>query len=304
MRAHPRVAVVIVNYNSGHYAKTCIKSLLKQEDIALEIIVVDNNSADDSVYQLQQTFSNQIKIIVSAENLGFGRANNLAATQVTSDYLLILNPDTEINHPKAIRHLIDFLNTDLKFGMAGPAIFEAKRANGSGRYVKLRHSYPAQQLLKNQDKFVGLPGKIAWLLGACLLFRREVFQAIGGFDADYFLYGEDADIGLRIRQNGYEIGYCKMVEITHVAGASELSAASFDKWLRKKRGLYLFFYKHYTKSDVLKICQLAKRQSTLSSWVQILVLFFNPQNVNAQEKLNKARAELVVIDEVLSKTNK
>lgn len=300
MNIQPTVSVVIVNYCSGHYAKACIESLLKQEDVFLEIIVVDNNSADDSVSVLQQAFSNQIKLITSSENLGFGRANNLAANQATSEYLLLLNPDTEIGHTKAIVNLVEFLNMDSTYGVAGPAIFEAKRAGGNGRYVKIHSQYPAQNKLKNKKKFIGLPGEIAWLLGACLLFRRQVFESVGGFDADYFLYGEDADIGLRIRQHGFKIGYCKSVEIKHIAGTSEIGATSFDKWLRKKRGLYLFFSKHYFQSDVINICLSAKRYLIFSRLTQQFILLFNPGCNKSQEKFSKAKAELVVIDEVLN----
>lgn len=302
MHSQPFVTVVIVNYNSGRYAKTCIDALLRQTQIRLEVIVVDNNSVDDSVNLLKKIFFNQIHLIESTENMGFGRANNLAASQARGDFLLLLNPDTDIAEPNAIHHLIQFMIAHPQYGKVGPAIYEARRGRGKAKnYVAPHYSYPAQRHLKDPHMFARLPGQIAWLLGACLLFKREVFVAIKGFDADYFLYGEDTDIGLRIRQQGFEIGYCDQVKITHVAGTSELASSSYDKWLRKKRGLYLFFCKHYPLEDVRSLCRYIKRKSTFSLYLQQLRLFFQPTSVTAQNKAAKSKAEMTAAAEVLAK---
>ena len=245
------LSILIINYNSGSYALECIKSVLKQENLALQIIVVDNASQDDSVALLRMAFSQEITLIESSKNLGFACANNLAATKATNEYLLLLNPDTVIVGPLDLARLVDFLLQNPKLGMVGPNIEEPTK----GKNVKPRLRYPSAHSLKYTQKFNNLPGDIAWILGACMLVKRSVYEEIAGFDPDYFLYGEDADICLRLRLHGYHIGYCDAIKILHVGGASEIGANSLDKWLRKKRGISLFCKKHFDARDSLEIAK-------------------------------------------------
>lgn len=291
------VSVIIVNYNSGSYAKTCIESLFKQVNVKLEVIVVDNASADNSVQMLKNAFGKKISLIESKENLGFGRANNLAATKAKGDFFLLLNPDTDMPDNKTVSQLANFIESNQHLGMVGPKIHEPRK----NKYITPRLSYPSAKKLKFKHKFNNLPGNIAWLLGACLLIRREAYQEISGFDPDYFLYGEDADIGLRLRQHGYEIGYCEDVIINHVSGASELGADSLDKWLRKRRGIFLFYCRHYERSDVLKI---AKTTIVKSKFYLALMsfsgLFGSKNNVAFIDKKHRLQATVIVAKEVIN----
>ncbi len=287
------VSVLMVNYNSGHYAKACIESLFKQRNIQLEIIVVDNASADDSIALLKNAFGNRISIIESNENMGFGRANNLAANSAHGEFLLLLNPDTVIADTLAISKMVDFYGENQRYGMVGPNIHEARK----NKYVAPRYTYPSSRQLKFKQKFEALPGKIAWLLGACLLLKRKVYQQISGFDPDYFLYGEDADIGLRIRQHGFEIGFCEQVNIEHVSGASEIGADSLDKWLRKRRGIFLFYTKHYDSRDVMCIAQHAIIKSSLGlKWLSMTKLL----RANVVDRQHRLQATKIVAKEVLN----
>jgi N-acetylglucosaminyl-diphospho-decaprenol L-rhamnosyltransferase len=290
------VSVLIVNFNAGNYAKACIKSLLNQSNIKLEIIVVDNASVDDSVNELKNTFGKKITLIKNKENLGFGRANNLAADKANGEFFLILNPDTEIKDQLGISKMVEFLTANNRLGMVGPKIHEPRK----NKYVTPRLSYPSSKKLKFKQKFETLPGEIAWLLGACLLLKREVYQEISGFDPDYFLYGEDADIGLRIRQHGYEIGYCEDVVIHHVAGVSEFGADSLDKWLRKKRGVFLFCRKHYERSDLVRLAKTAITKSKLHlNWLSVAGLFFDKNDVVFLDKKYRLQATIIAAKEVI-----
>jgi len=296
--AVPGLSVIIVNYNSGTYACDCIQSLLKQEGISLEVIVVDNASQDDSLAILRTTFADRITLIESKENLGFGRANNLAAGVATKEFLLVLNPDTEIADTQALSLLIGYLKQHLEFGMVGPAILEPRKK----KQVMPRLRYPLARHLKYTTQIKGLPGQIAWLLGACMLMRRSVYKEIHGFDPDYFLYGEDADICLRLRQRGYEIGYYPQVSITHVSGASEIGADSFDKWLRKKRGVFLFCSKHFDRRDALRIVRSESFKSSVYVFFMRLkkTLSFN-DSVCGLDKANRLLATKVAAAEVIAK---
>lgn len=290
------LSVIIVNYNSGVYAIECIRSLQHQKNINLEIIVIDNASRDSSVEQLHQEFGDEIVLIESKENLGFGRANNLAAGKATGEYLMLLNPDTVIPQPLGLFNLIQFLDAHPEMGMVGPVVEEPRK----GKNVLPRLSYPSSRNLKYTDTFRDLPGKIAWILGACMLIKRSLYNEIAGFDPDYFLYGEDADICLRIRQYGYQIGYCEVVKIDHVSGASEIGADSLDKWLRKRRGLYLFCKKHLDARDALS---LARREIFKSS----MYLFFNwlasllgkKDSEVLKDKKNRQKATIIAAKELI-----
>lgn len=291
------LSVLIVNYNSGVYALECIHSLLKQRRVVIEIIVIDNASQDDSVKLLRETFDRQIILVESKENLGFGRANNLAASKASGEFLLLLNPDTVITEPNVLKVLVDTLKNNPHIGLLGPAIEEPRKA----KQVLPRYRYPSSRRLKYTNKFKQLPGKIAWLLGACMLIKRSVFNEIKGFDPDYFLYGEDADICLRLRLAGYEIGYCDKVQISHVAGASEFGADSLGKWLRKKRGVFLFCTKHFDRRDALEIAKTAIIKSRLYLAALFLTsLFSNKNSVTFLDKKHRLQATVIAAKEALN----
>jgi len=293
-----QLSVIIVNYNSGAYALNCIRSLQKQEWIDFEIIVIDNASQDHSVMLLKEQLGHSIQLIESPENLGFGRANNLAAGKAVGEFLLLLNPDTVITDPHALKTMVDTLRNSPKVGMLGPAIEEPRK----NKQVLPRYRYPSSSHLKYTNKFKQLPGRIAWLLGACLLIKRSVFNQINGFDPDYFLYGEDADIGLRVRLAGYEIGYCEAVKITHVAGVSEFGANTLDKWLRKKRGLFLFCAKHFHQKDALHLANMSIIKSKLYLVSLYLTGFFRNKKSDVYlDKKHRLQATIIAAKELRSR---
>lgn len=290
------LSVVIVNYNTGKYVLECIHSLRLQKNIELEVIVVDNASLDDSVELISEEFGNEIKLIKSQENIGFGRANNLAASKATGDFLLILNPDTTIQDSLALFNLINFLEGHPEMGIVGPLVEEPRK----GKNVLPRYTYPCSRYLKYTHTFKDLPGAIAWILGACMLIRRELFEEISGFDPDYFLYGEDADICLRVRQHGYEIGYFDDVSVHHVSGASEIGSNSFDKWLRKKRGVYLFVAKHFDRRDAERCAKsLIIKSKCYIGALELKRFFVKSNTVEYTEKKNRFYATLLAAQELI-----
>lgn len=292
-----RLSVIIVNYNSGTYALDCIKSLFKQIGICLEIIVIDNASKDNSVLLLKEHFGESILLIESTENLGFARANNLAASKACGDFLLILNPDTVIEDFAALKKMVCKLEANPQIGLLGPLIDEPRK----NKQVFPRYRYPSSRYLKHTDKFKNLPGKIAWILGACMLLKRTVYEEIKGFDPDYFLYGEDADICLRLRLVGYEIGYHDSVKIIHVSGASELGEPTLDKWLRKKRGVFLFCIKHFDTRDTLTMAKLNIVKSRLYLFaLYFKSLFSNKSNASFIDKKHRLQATVFVANEAIN----
>lgn len=262
MNTYPHVTAIIVNYRTPDHAIDCIRSLIHQKLVRLQIIVVDNASGDDSVQKLLATYPNEIQLIQSEENLGFARANNLAAKSAKGDYFLLINPDLKLMNSDDLASLVAEIDKVDKAGVIGPSITEPRRK----RLVKPKFSYSEQAHLKRTPSLNQLPGKIAWLLGACMLFPAQVYREIGGFDEDFFLYGEDADICLRVRKAGYIVAWTDQVTAEHWGGASEASSLSYDKWRRKKRGYYQFCLKHYDASDVSYILRRNLLRNRIKFW--------------------------------------
>jgi GT2 family glycosyltransferase len=254
---YPRISVIIVNYNTAELLADCLASLLKQESLIHEIVIVDNASADQSVAMVQRNFSS-VNLIVGRENIGFGRANNLAFDSCSGDLLFLLNPDASIlpGCMEAIRH---YMVQNQQIGLAGTSTCNADYTHHS----TVDYVYPGEHYSKGL--FSDLPGEIAWLLGAGLVIRREVMERVKGFDPDYFLYGEDIDLCLRIRKAGWPLGYISDAKIIHLEGQSERDTDPAVLFEKKMRGELLFCSKHYPPEIVSKI----RRVRWLEAWWRI-----------------------------------
>jgi GT2 family glycosyltransferase len=292
----PSVTAIIVNYKSAPFTRRCIAALRKQTGITLDIVVVDNDSGPEDVASLTEI--QNIQIIRNDTNLGFSKANNLGAQKAQSEFLLIINPDSEFEGTQNLVELCNWLKNHPQCGLVGPQIIEP----GKHRPTSPKRHYPEEKRLRFTRSIATLPGEIAWLLGACLLMRKTLFNAIGGFDPDYFLYGEDTDLCLRIRQAGFTIDYCQNAHVTHVGGASAASLPSFEKYLRKKRGFLLFCQKHYDQKDFLGIVNAMRKSAGLKIWattVKRMLRFIS--NQESTNRIAKWRAEYQAASEALER---
>jgi GT2 family glycosyltransferase len=210
-------------------------------------------------------------------------------------FLLLLNPDTVLMRSDTLKILVDRLASNPQIGLLSPLIEEPRK----DKQVYPRYRYPSTGHLKYTKIFNALPGQIAWVLGACMLIKHSVFEVIGGFDPDYFLYGEDTDICLKLRLAKYEIGFAEDVRIMHVGGASEFGANTLEKWLRKKRGLYLFFTKHLDTRDVIRIAKVETLKSRIYLFGLQCKYLFNRNNASqlylTELEDNKHRLQATII---------
>lgn len=288
-----KVTAIIVNYRSADHTLNCIKSLLQQEGIELEILVVDNASGDHSVQQIRTAYP-EIKLIENPHNDGFAKANNYAAAQASGDYILVINPDIKLLNPDVVAGLIAVLASNSHVGVVGPDILESRR----GKRVLPRYHYPLQKKLKKQVSLNNLPGQIAWLLGACMLFPKGVYDKIGGFDNNFFLYGEDTDICLRLRHAGYSIAWAPDIKVDHWAGASESSSSIYDTRIRKKRGYYQFCTKHYAIDDLLPV--LRRQYSKCRFYNGLLKLRSMINGATDAAAMQRNMAEMDVLKEIIN----
>lgn len=217
-----KIGIIIVNYNGKHLLEKNLQSVVDTEYEDFEIIVVDNASVDGSIEYLRKNFP-IVKIVESKDNLGFGRGNNLGVKEYPNfDAYLFLNNDVSVPEDW-LGKLVVTLQEKNDAGAVGPKILYSKEKlgndrriiNSAGIYVD-KHFMPYDRFDKEEDnsKF-NVVEEVDAIMGGAFLIRRDVFEKTGGFNPKMFLYYEDIDLSLRIRDLGYKIYYNGNAEVYH-----------------------------------------------------------------------------------------
>jgi GT2 family glycosyltransferase len=254
------VSVIIVSYNTAALLEGCLNSLRASKGVAKEIFVVDNCSADQSAQLVADHFP-EATLIVNDTNKGFGAANNQALKRCSGRYIVFLNPDTQIK-PDTLQKAVEFMDAHQEIGLAG-----AKILNPDGTLQdSVSYCYPGERYASGETAH--LPGKIACVLGAFMIARRDLMITVGGFDEDFFLYGEDQDLAWRIRETGFEIGYIPEAEVFHWSGQSEINTPETSVFEKKLKAEYLFYRKHYQPRTIARI----RRAQRIKALYRLLTL--------------------------------
>ena len=250
-----KLSVIIVNYNVRYFLEQCIISVQKaSRAIDAEIIIVDNNSTDDSCDMVKDSFPH-ITLIENKENVGFSIANNQGVAIAKGDYVCILNPDTAVAEnvfTKAL-HYADSLKDLGALGcylMDGTGYFlpESKRNLPTPMVSALKllgfsKKYYANAVSRD-DK-----GNVAVLVGAFMLLKRSVYTKVNGFDQDYFMYGEDIDLSYKLEKAGCKNYYLGNVTTLHYKGESTTKNKIY---LQRFYGAMTIFYKkHFTTNFLM-----------------------------------------------------
>jgi hypothetical protein len=253
----PIVSILIVNYNHGEFILSCVRSIEQcLKDLAYEIIVVDNNSRDDSCRLLRDEFPRAI-LLENASNVGFGRAVNQAARISTGKYLLLVNPDVKLlpgsvekavrfleQHREAALLLPKLLNPDgtLQFSCRTSPNFLAfiYRRTLLGKFFSGHKAIREHLMLDwSHDE----TREVDWGLGACMLLRREEFKDGNLFDERFFLYFEDIDLCLRLKRAGRKVIYYPEAKMVH----AHMRDSVRGLMRRPKREFYKSLVKFYWK---------------------------------------------------------
>lgn len=282
--AVPTVSVIIVSYNTADLLMVCLDAVAAQEGVRVKATVVDNASADGSAAAVLRRHPG-VTLIANSENVGFARANNQVIKDITDDYIVFLNPDTQLQ-PGALAAMAAYMTRHPAVGLAGGRLVNA---DGSHQ-PSVEARYPGQRY--TDGRLAALPGDIAWVMGAFMIARRDIIFDVGGFDEQFFLYGEDIDLCLCIRQRGWAIGYADSAVAVHLGGQSERDTPT-DALLGKKFKAEIRFYKkHYTAAEIRKISRKTRIQAHWRLATLSLQLFLNPADRGAVEKRNRYRLAL------------
>jgi len=260
MKFQTRLAVVLVNYNSGDFLISCIKSLqISTLNLDLDIWVVDNASFDGSLERCKKVFPS-FHYIVNKDNLGFGKANNQALAKIKTEFILLLNPDTKVGKD-TLPFMVDFMR---KNPMVGAATCKGLKSDGTLDLAYHRgFPTPWASLIYflGNNKFYHLTNRdmskaheVDAISGSFFMTRKSILNKIGFFDEDFWLYGEDLDLCWRIKKACFKIMYIPDVEVLHFKGISsgikdhsqEISTATKASKLRAFNSFYetmKIFYK-------------------------------------------------------------
>lgn len=252
------VSVIIVNYNTYLLTRNCIRSIYDNTiGLNYEIIVVDNDSRDNSVEQLKNEFPN-LTLIANKDNLGFGQANNIGVSKAVGQYVFLLNSDT-ILHNNAISIFYDFFNDNrnLNIGVLGSLLL-----NEDGTIGKSSSDLPSfisifigtmkgifyRLFLRKSSGFVQDVSvlnfhykKVGQVIGADMFMEKSTYITLKGFDPIFFMYFEETDLQKRLTKLGYNIFLVCGPRITHLEGRSN---QSFTKYVTYYKSMYHYFRKN------------------------------------------------------------
>jgi len=254
------ISIIIVSYNVKTFLQHCIHSVQKaSKDLNTELFVVDNKSIDGTGEMIQREFP-EVNFIGNDKNLGFGKANNQALKRSRGKYILFLNPDTLIEE-NTLRVFLEFMDANERVGIAGPKILNSdgslqlacRRSFPSPsialpKLLGLSNLFPKNKLLGKYNLTYLDPDKsyaVDAVSGSFMFCRGSLIRELGGFDEDFFMYGEDLDLCRRVQLKENLVYYVADTTIIHHKGESSKSAP-FDSLLAFYKAMDIFFHKHFS----------------------------------------------------------
>nr|WP_315151137.1 glycosyltransferase family 2 protein [uncultured Flavobacterium sp.] len=254
-----QLSVIILNYNVRYFLELCVLSVQKAlEKIDAEIIVIDNNSQDDSCVMMKQRFPD-VKLIENTANFGFPKGNNIGVNQARGEYICILNPDTVVAED-TFSKVLAFAKKQNDLGIIG-----CKLIDGTGNFLpeskrgvptpfvaftkivglykifpKTFGKYYAQHLSENET------GKVDILVGAFMLMKRDLYNEIGGFDENCFMYSDDIDLSYMALKKGKSNFYFPETSVVHYKGESTIKDGTYMR--RFQEAMNFFYKKHFQVS--------------------------------------------------------
>lgn len=280
------LSIIIVNWNTRDLLQNCLRSIeASAAGLAVQTIVVDNNSADGS-REMVRNLHPAVELTNSGSNLGFARANNLGLAGAKAPFILFLNPDTELR-PGVLQQMVSFLKEHADVGALGCKI---RNVTGDIQPLGLQW-FPSpltelfsllalsngtqrrlHRLLPVHDAETS--GFVRKLFGACLMVRREILEREGSFDDRFFMYCEDVDLCRRITDAGWKLYYMSEAEILHLGAGASAQATSLFSVLMMCESVSKLMHKYYgaTGRAAYRLAALAGSSARLLILLPIRIL--------------------------------
>jgi GT2 family glycosyltransferase len=244
------ISVLVVNYNGERWIERCLGSLGDPPPAGIQVLLVDNGSSDDSLALVRRRFPH-VNVLQMGHNVGFAVATNLAAACADGDALLLLNNDAWLE-PGALEAMLGRLESNPAIGLVAPRLVSL---DGRPQFVwSPDRSLIGAAVQRLRNRFEGRAfnhGPVVWMLrlllgpgwytGACLLVRRRAFDEVGGFDAGFFMYHEDADLCLRLRRQGWRLRSEPRARVVHAGG---LRPVDEQTRLQYRKSQLYYYSKH------------------------------------------------------------
>lgn len=247
------VSIIIINYNQKDLTTECVHSIKEHIKYPHEIIIV-NNSGEDLSHLKHKA------IILPSANMGYSHANNLGVKHSKGEYVLFLNADTVVRNDFMERLINDI--KDMDFGAVGLKMFNTDGTFQlsfwkENTFKNERNNKKAEQKFKDRDKeFIDYLDneysqikEVDWVSGAAMMVRKDKFSDIGGFDEDFFLFYEDADLCKRLSETGNKVFFYPYSYILHYKGENINKEFSGTTYFYAKKSQLLYYRKHNSLSD-------------------------------------------------------
>lgn len=295
----PKVSHLIVTWNNESIVTDCIDTLFQFSPVENEVIVVDNASTDATCAVIRQRYGDKVRLIEAGENLGFSKANNLALSKATGDYVFFVNPDV-IFIEDIITPMIQVLERHPEIGIVSPRLLYE-----DGSYQVSSCNYPSiakvfwddlhfykllpteKQKRLAQAQYRGEENRfVDWTYGAAHFCRYEEVVKVGGYPVGYFMYGEDTEFCMSfLHQLGLKNYYLGQAKLIHLGGYSEKQVLNSRKIVYGTNAAMYFVNKYYGKGSLIRyrvLLFIASFIKHLAAWFKCLV---NRSQKNLNSKL-------------------
>ncbi|MCL4466978.1 MAG: glycosyltransferase family 2 protein [Chloroflexi bacterium] len=246
----PKVVVIVLNWNGVHFLRDCLGALARQTYVDKEVVLVDNGSSDGSLALVQAEFAG-VRLLRNQRNLGFAAANNQAIAATQSEFVALLNNDTQVE-PDWLAQLVGALESDPRLGSCASQMLFAQRPgiiNSAG--IALDRAGIAWDRWggRSAQDAPAEPGEVFGPCAGAALYRRALFADVGGFDEDFFAYLEDVDLAWRARLRGWGCRYVPQAKVLHCHSGTSKEGSPFKSFLLGRNKLWTIV-KNYPVPEV------------------------------------------------------
>lgn len=252
--SNPKVSVVVLNWNGKHFLKDCLSSVLAQDYIDFEVLLVDNGSSDGSLNFVSDIFGNdeRLRIVALPENYGFSKGNNLGIQAANGEYVIVLNNDTVVK-TNFISALVAVAEKDDVIGSVGcNVLFLNGSLWFSQKFTNCGFISPffLQTLVKRRITRISSGFRVNLANAACaVLYRKKALNIVGCFDEDFWSNWEDYDLGFRLNVAGYTSVSIPLSLVSHVGGGSE--GFAYSRLVKVYRNILFTYVKNYELENLV-----------------------------------------------------